>query len=316
VPTRWLCRSTERLLPRASELALALDRADTPRLACSSIEACITCALPASFDRASVWGEDVQALVHGIELQRPRVSRASPPRRSCACPSISLVLAICGVYRFPAPNDMRAAGPPGTDRLLRIVHGCCPCWLGCGHSRFHRAASIPLAALRALCRVLGPASARLLDLGQLDCLTNAPFPPSNCFLVLGPLPVCVNQPFHRVENRASACSPAGCVRRVCGPHCVAAILMLMCVVFGHVAPRARTSHSASTAVGRYGVCDGRNTVSCTVTVGGQWLVRRRVWVVAVWHSNASCKRVGGSPLAVMPERGVPRVGKVGSHRSS
>ena len=33
----------------------------------------------------------------------------------------------------------------------------------------------------------------------------------------------------------------------------------------------------------------------------------------VWHSNVSCIRVGGTPLAVEPKRGVPRVGVVGSH---
>jgi len=34
----------------------------------------------------------------------------------------------------------------------------------------------------------------------------------------------------------------------------------------------------------------------------------------VWHSNVSCIRVGGTPLAVEPKRGVPKVGVVGSHR--
>ena len=34
----------------------------------------------------------------------------------------------------------------------------------------------------------------------------------------------------------------------------------------------------------------------------------------VWHSNVSCIRVGGTPLAVEPKRGVTKVGVVGSHR--
>jgi len=51
-------------------------------------------------------------------------------------------------------------------------------------------------------------------------------------------------------------------------------------------------------------------------VDGQWLVRSRVWAVVVWHSNVRCKRVGGTPLAVMPEWGGPSVGDVVSHRSS
>jgi len=51
-------------------------------------------------------------------------------------------------------------------------------------------------------------------------------------------------------------------------------------------------------------------------VDGQWLVRGRESAVVVWHSNVSCKGVAGTLLAVMPERGGPSVGEVGSHRSS